>query len=102
MYFFKRKFVRHYARELAVFSFIAFFLLGIFVGFFPVLRPDVAISREIQEAEWGMLHPLLSKVSFFGVPWVASFSIILASILFFIFSYQREAFLFSVRLLLMV
>lgn len=35
--------------------------------------------------------PLMADISFFGTPWVASISILLASLIFFILSYKREA-----------
>ncbi len=91
-------FVRKIARKAALVSFVGFFLLGVIVYFFPVLKPDVAISQELQE-DWlnGLpagrqaLQPFMAMVSFFGAPWVASISIIFVSFIFLIFSYQREA-----------
>lgn len=84
-------FVRKIARKAALASFAGFFLLGVIVYFFPVLKPDVAISRELQEDVPAVLQPFMAMVSFFGASWVASASILSASVVFFLLSYQREA-----------
>ncbi len=91
-------FVRKIARKAALASFVGFFLLGVLVYFFPILKPDVAISKELQE-DWlnglpvskQVIQPFMAMVSFFGAPWVASASILSASVVFFLLSYQREA-----------
>lgn len=78
-------------RKAALASFLGFLLLSVFVRFFPVLEPDITISKELQEGGQGALQPIMMAISFFGTPWIASTSIILAALIFFLLSKKREA-----------
>ncbi|MBI5220214.1 MAG: phosphatase PAP2 family protein [Candidatus Liptonbacteria bacterium] len=90
--FFERpELVSKVARKIVLVCCVGLALLGVGVHLFPVLNLDLAISQEIQEISPGWFEPLMATVSFFGTPWVAAASIILAALAFFFFSYRREA-----------
>lgn len=86
-----KEFFSKHNSKIAFFCFFAFVALGIIVSFFPVIHSEIAISLELQESEWNVAQPFLAWVSFFGIPSVAFVSVVLASLVFFFFSYRREA-----------
>ncbi len=79
------------ARWAGVISLAGFLVLAILVHFFPILRPDIMISQELQEEGGKNILPVMAAISFFGTPLVASLSIILTSAVFLALSYKREA-----------
>src|SRR3989338_3976654 len=79
-----------------IFYFIASALLGAptlrwIVHVFPLLSPDVAVSKDIQNSGTVFL-PFMEFVSFFGTAVVATVSIVVSSIVFSFFAYRQEAF----------
>ena len=66
-------------------------LLAVIVRFSPLLPLDLQVSREIQEGSGRWLLAVMNLVSFFGDPMAAAVSVLGVSVLFFLFSYTREA-----------
>ena len=79
------------ARSAALVSVAGFLVLTVLVYFFPIFSPDIIISHIVQENTGRQALPLMASISFFGIPWVASVSIVVASLIFALLSYRREA-----------
>ena len=70
---------------------IAFVILAIFVGNNPVNDFDIGISRFVQQFHNPVLDKVMIWISAFGNISIAVASVVITTLLFFIFKYKREA-----------
>lgn len=75
----------------SVILFIAFVILAIFVGNNPVNDFDIGISRFVQQFHNPVLDKVMIWISAFGNISIAVASVVMTTLLFFIFKYKREA-----------
>lgn len=80
-------------RLLAFYALVVVSIIGltIFVQNYPISSFDLTMTREIQEQRTWDLTLLMKSISIFGDTLVASLSIIIASLLFFLTYRRREA-----------
>lgn len=79
------------ARLIIVFLLTGFILLSAFAYFVPTTAIEVELSRELQDEQHPLLDPFMIAVSWFGNNTQAIACVGIASFLFLLFSYRREA-----------
>jgi hypothetical protein len=84
--------VRHIAVFLISLSMLCMVVLSLLVHFHPVSTFDLHFTREIQEGRGFALLPAMQFVSFFGAPLVASGTVLLTALAFYLLERRREAF----------